>query len=85
MSKPDGGPAFPLTIHDRDSGGEWGPRWQESGMTLRDWFAGRALEGLLANPAIVQAIAAHHAETGDGNLAGAAYWHADRMIEERER
>lgn len=41
MEKIDtGGPAFPAQPFDRDF---------ESGMTLRDWFAGHALTGLLAS------------------------------------
>ena len=38
--KPDGGPAFPRENSD----------WGVPGMTLRDWFAGQALSGILANP-----------------------------------
>ena len=40
MPKNDGGSAFP-TMHD--------PRTHPSGMTLRDWFAGQALAGFVAN------------------------------------
>jgi hypothetical protein len=45
----DGGPAFPLQdwdecIHSRRI---------ESGMTLRDWFAGQALAGFAANPRMI--------------------------------
>ena len=36
MSKNDGGPAFP------------DPTFVHSGMSLRDWFAGMALQGALA-------------------------------------
>jgi len=44
-----------------------------SGMTLRDWFAGLALQALLANP-------------GDGefDIATVAYEHADAMLEARD-
>lgn len=38
--KSDGGPAFP-PFHD--------PKNHESGMTLRDWFAGQALAGISAD------------------------------------
>ena len=34
MTSKDGGPAFPL--------------YEEDGMSLRDWFAGQALAGILA-------------------------------------
>jgi hypothetical protein len=45
----DGGPAFPLQdwdecIHSRRT---------ETGMTLRDWFAGQALAGFAANPRMI--------------------------------
>ena len=42
----DGGPAFPC-IEEDTSGGIY-----ETGMSLRDWFAGQALAGLLSNPSI---------------------------------
>lgn len=40
----DGGPAFPVNVTDADGGravGHWG-------MTLRDWFAGLAMQGFIA-------------------------------------
>jgi len=40
----DGGPAFPL----QSIGPEYPPGY--AGMSLRDWFAGQALAGILANP-----------------------------------
>jgi len=45
MAKQDGGPAFPTCVSaDTDGGLSRG----DPGMTLRDWFAGQALIGLLA-------------------------------------
>lgn len=47
----DGGPAFPQPnqIIDTASGKMEARKWMEdSGMTLRDWFAGQALAGLCA-------------------------------------
>ena len=42
MSRPDGGPAFPYTnCEDHGLSGGYG-------MSLRDYFAGRALQGILA-------------------------------------
>jgi len=65
----DGGLAFPDPA--RASGHP-----MESGMSLRDWFAGQALAGLLAYP-----------ENGEWfkptSLARAAYDYADAMIAER--
>jgi hypothetical protein len=51
-------------------------------MSLRDWFAGQALTGLLANP---------NRENNDkwswhtGSLTGDAYQYADDMLAEREQ
>lgn len=63
----DGGPAFPFCIPDFHGDR---PHLQE-GMSLRDWFAGQALTGLLANTnnsGVVQ------------NYAEDAYAFADAMI-----
>lgn len=38
MAKDDGGPAFPRSVVTQDS----------KGVSLRDWFAGQALVGLVA-------------------------------------
>jgi hypothetical protein len=41
-------PAFPCTFHDRDSTGEYQPREQYSGMSLRDYFAAKAMQALIS-------------------------------------
>lgn len=46
MSDYDGGPAFPFTPTDKS--GQIGPAYE--GMSLRDWFAGMALQGEVASP-----------------------------------
>ena len=71
----DLGPAFPSM---RPQGpGETSPTWMP-GMTLRDWFAGQAMAGLLA----------HHGG-GDAswrsNVAAQALLHADAVLVERDR
>lgn len=45
-AKPDGGPAFPFPAYTY-SNGEINPG--EGGMALRDYFAAKALQGLLAD------------------------------------
>jgi hypothetical protein len=71
--KDTGGPAFPLP-------GELGlgltPK-EMRGMTLRDWFAGMAMQGLLSarNPLV----------TNIGGIAEAAYEMADAMLAERSK
>jgi len=76
MTKNTGGPAFPEIgniAHNSD--------WQnESGMTLRDWFAGQALLGILANPTVRQA---DKSMSGEEALARTAYAVADAMIKAR--
>lgn len=41
----DGGPAFPFAATDLSN-----LPMQSQGMTMRDWFSGQALAGLMANP-----------------------------------
>ena len=66
MNKENGGPAFPITRLGRD----------EDGMTLRDYFAARAMGGLNANPLT---------ENWTSELvATVAYQQADAMLKARE-
>jgi hypothetical protein len=44
----DGGSAFPCEQHETLDG-SWNQTF-DPGMSLRDWFAGKALAGLLADP-----------------------------------
>ena len=68
MSKPnDGGPAIPCT----DAKG-----FTSEGMSLRDYFAGQALAGMLADET---------KQGSRGNYAEDAYDIADAMLAEREK
>lgn len=68
----DGGPAFPQNIIDPSKGhddGRYEVERQELGMSLRDWFAGQALNGLIsrfddlgANPKEAAEAAVGHAD-----------------------
>jgi hypothetical protein len=78
MSKNDGGPAFPHEGRDNGPGNIRG--WPHDGMSLRDWFAGQALAGIMSNC------------TGDGrttwlpeSAAFHAYSVADAMLKAREQ
>lgn len=64
----DGGPAFPRT---RKTG--------EVGMSLRDYFAAKAMQGLLACNAL------YGVEESKPDLAIDAYEHADAMIAARSQ
>ena len=67
-----GGPAFPASYYTDD--GQWAKR---DGMTLRDYFAAKALQALIPN-----------SNGDDGELWDAAedaYAYADAMLKERDK
>jgi hypothetical protein len=73
-----GGPAFPRAGSEDRSMGDMpdgnGYDKPEDGMTLRDWFAGMAMQGICsANPV-----------TSDVEVSRFAYAMADRMLAARE-
>jgi len=83
----DGGPAFPFEFHNQTHSAQNsffhnrppltpGMSEQYGGMSLRDWFAGMALQGMTACPDI-------HAKN-DPEMAKWAYQQADAMLAERE-
>lgn len=73
----DGGPAFPVPMFTREADGQpmSATEYGLGGMTLRDWFAGQALVGLLAG----------RGSAGDKapNWANGSYAIADAMLEAR--
>lgn len=77
MKTNSGGPAFP-TI--QTNGPHWAPA--EPGMSLRDWFAGMALQGLLANPQLASRINKEGGATS-GWIEDSAYAWANGMLKER--
>jgi hypothetical protein len=66
--KEDGGPAYPVI--DR------------SGMSLRDYFAGQALAGFLADPKIIDR---ESSSTISETYSRQAYIYADAMLAERKQ
>jgi uncharacterized protein YodC (DUF2158 family) len=68
----DGGPAFP---------GEPSSSWYFPGMTLRDWFAGQALAGLIGIAEKVQAK--DGGPVNASHFAISAYEMADAMLAAR--
>ena len=70
MSKDTGGPAFPLT-NDRVVGAL--SVAESQGMTLRDYFAAKAMQGLLASDV----------EASMPEFARRSYQMADEMLEAR--
>jgi hypothetical protein len=65
----DGGPAYPVICE------EWP---NQPGMTLRDWFAGQALAGLLAS-------GGKYSKGFECKGAEECYAQADAMLAEREK
>ena len=83
MERNNGGPAFPGE-QGQTIDGRWNQTW-ESGMSLRDWLAGQALNGLISDPKSVAKIS----EIGGPtmlieNIAKIAYAAADTMLNVRE-
>lgn len=72
----DGGPAFPISVQ---------PDFQyaEAGMSLRDWFAGQALAGLIASGRSAYDLA--DSDQQAAYAAFRAYTAADAMLAARER
>jgi len=78
----DGGPAFPSAAMPTatDERNE-----QRDGMTLRDWFAGQALAGVLANSDLTKFLCSLDPSNGHDKIAAHSIAFADAMIDERER
>ena len=72
----NGGPAFPADTEYRENG-EWR---KDPGMSLRDWFAGIAL-----NKAWNYVINVTDFDSTADNAADLAYAIADAMLAEREK
>lgn len=76
----DGGPAFPVILNDfRDF-----DQHPAQGMTLRDWFAGQALMGLVDKTSPQEVIRGYGAVT-PRLIAVACGVLADAMLAEREK
>jgi hypothetical protein len=79
-NKETGGPAFPLHNHGAQTLG-----MHVTGMSLRDYFAAKAMQGLIASPRMP--APAHHGGTDvtDSMVADLAYKMADAMLKAREQ
>ena len=75
MSHPDGGPAFPRMAFR--GFGDIPSHLGTPGMTLRDWFAGMALQGIVAD-------SASSGEWSEDRIATYAYQLANAMLKQQE-
>ena len=85
MSRATGGPAFPRPHSQRYADEQY--RAQD-GMTLRDYFAAKALSGLMANDAFLARCREDGARENigfDALVATGAYLMADAMLAERDK
>ena len=72
-----GGPAFPVSTSDETDGHQDGPNtWQFPGMTLRDYFAAKAMQGYYAMDGSIDCNA--------DDIAADAYAIADAMLAARK-
>jgi len=82
----DGGPAFSWQYMDCDSMGVEMTREQGMGMSLRDYFAAAALQGIISNQQLLVNLDGMVPQKGTRHVAAYfAYACADAMIEARER
>jgi hypothetical protein len=68
MTTDTGGPAFPY---------EQQTNWTSAGMTMRDYFAAKAMQSLITSPNVRPMI-------GDGEVSVWAYKMADAMLKARK-
>ena len=69
-------PAFPST----PASTEWG-----EGITIRDYFAAQAMQGLISNKLVMQTVADEFLGEGSQAIGRIAYQFADVMLEQREQ
>ena len=79
MNTNTGGPAFPTGMIFDDKGVIVGGN---NGMTLRDYFAAKAMQGLLANPKLANEIL-KHGGAQSGWIEDSAWAFADEMLKAR--
>ena len=74
-----GGPAFPLHNHGAQTLG-----LHVTGMTLRDYYAAKAMQGLLANPKLANEIL-KHGGCHSGWIEISAWAFADEMLKAKNQ
>lgn len=82
----NGGPAFPM-IRDMRHNSDWD---HEEGMTLRDYFAAKAMQAIITKLPVVDREGEFGSPVEDkikynADIANSAYWIADAMLAERAK
>jgi hypothetical protein len=81
-------PAFPRPASNQQPGDRVEPQYAQDGMTMREWFAGQALAGLLACPDLhrtLDAISNSDPAPVFRTFAGMAFLAADAMIAQAKK
>ncbi len=73
-----GGPAFPGLHPSKEC------RYQDAGMTLRDYFAAKAMLGFITNDNLLREAAHYLPEGSEYSISKLAYDQADAMLEARK-
>jgi hypothetical protein len=85
MNKTDGGPAFPRQFQRWDHDDcAWKTQEPEEGMTLRDYFAAKAMQALIAAQAPNDLHIRYATNGATDPLTAGAYVYADAMLKARE-
>lgn len=86
MATNDGGPAFPLPFNFNSEG--MVHYSEECGMSLRDYFAAKAMQSIIAHTELVEdgkfLVGPAPGTSAIENFAGFAYLMADAMLAARE-
>lgn len=83
MSKPTGGPAFPHAFQELDRQGmPCTQAYFQEGMTLRDYFAAKTMQGIWANADILATLPGSQEAQ---RIAQMGYEQADAMLAERDK
>lgn len=80
MSTETGGAAFPRPMAETTLGGNF----EQDGMTLRDYFAAKAMQGILAYPGC-ELMGSYHNNATPDSAAISAYTYADAMLKIRNK
>ncbi len=81
MKKDTGGPAFPCEGVVTNDGILW------EGMDLRDYFAAKAMQAMLASPELMVVVIADQVlgENAKQRIANLSYQYSDAMLKAREQ
>ena len=77
MTKDTGGPAFPGLHPSKEC------QYNDPGMTLRDYFAAKAMLGFITNDNLLREAAHYLPEGSEYSIAKLAYDQADAMLKAR--